>query len=158
MTSPQSKAGAPAASLPVGIDAKPSHLPAYATPGAAGMDLRADLTAPLDIAPGGRALVPTGIRIALPVGFEAQVRPRSGLALRHGVTVLNAPGTIDSDYRGDVGVILANLGSEPFRVDPGARVAQLVVCPVSRVSWCDIAEHAEDTARGASGFGSTGVR
>lgn len=131
-------------------------LPAYATAGAAGCDLHAAVEAPLEIPPGGRALVPTGIAIALPEGAEAQVRPRSGLALRHGVTCLNAPGTIDADYRGEVGVILANLGDAPFIVARGMRIAQLVVAPVARVAWDEVAE-LPATLRGAGGFGSTGT-
>jgi dUTP pyrophosphatase len=131
-------------------------LPAYATAGAAGCDLHAAVEAPLEIPPGGRALVPTGIAIALPEGAEAQVRPRSGLALRHGVTCLNSPGTIDADYRGEVGVILANLGDAPFVVTRGMRIAQLVVAPVARVAWDELAE-LPATLRGAGGFGSTGT-
>jgi dUTP pyrophosphatase len=131
-------------------------LPAYATAGAAGCDLHAAVEAPLEIPPGGRALVPTGIAIALPEGTEAQVRPRSGLALRHGVTCLNSPGTIDADYRGEVGVILANLGEAPFVVTRGMRIAQLVVAPVARVAWDEMAE-LPATLRGAGGFGSTGT-
>jgi dUTP pyrophosphatase len=131
-------------------------LPAYATAGAAGCDLHAAVEAPLEIPPGGRALVPTGIAIALPEGTEAQVRPRSGLALRHGVTCLNSPGTIDADYRGEVGVILANLGEAPFVVARGMRIAQLVVAPVARVAWDEVAE-LPATLRGAGGFGSTGT-
>lgn len=129
-------------------------LPAYATEGAAGMDLLAarDMVLP----PGGRALVPTGLCIALPPGWEMQVRPRSGLALKHGVTVLNAPGTVDEDYRGEVGVILLNTGSEPFAVARGERVAQAVFAPVARVAWEEVAS-LDATARGAGGFGSTGT-
>jgi dUTP pyrophosphatase len=130
-------------------------LPAYATAASAGMDLLAAVDGPVVLAPGERRLIPTGIAIALPEGFEAQVRPRSGLALRHGVTVLNSPGTIDADYRGEVGVILINLGDVPFPVARGDRVAQLVVAPVARVAWS--AGALADTARGAGGFGSTGI-
>ena len=129
-------------------------LPAYATDGAAGMDLLA--AAALTIPPGGRALVPTGLAIALPAGFELQVRPRSGLALRHGVTVLNAPGTVDEDYRGEVGVILLNTGAEPFAVARGDRVAQAVFAPVARAAWQEV-DALPDTARGGGGFGSTGT-
>ena len=107
------------------------------------------------IPPGGRALVPTGLRIALPEGYEAQVRPRSGLALKHGVTLPNSPGTIDADYRGEIGVILMNLGQEPFVVEPGDRIAQMVVAPVARVAWSE-AEVLDATERGEGGFGSTG--
>jgi dUTP pyrophosphatase len=130
-------------------------LPSYATAGSAGCDLMAAVAEDLVLAPGARALVPTGIAIALPPGTEAQVRPRSGLALRHGVTCLNTPGTIDSDYRGEVGVILINHGAEPFRVSRGLRIAQLVVSPVSRVAWTET-DALPGTARGAGGFGSTG--
>ena len=130
-------------------------LPAYATAGSAGVDLAAAVEAPLTLAPGARALVPTGFAIALPAGAEAQIRPRSGLALRHGITCLNAPGTIDADYRGELGVILINHGSEPFTVTRGMRVAQLVVAAVARVAW-DEAASLDATSRGAGGFGSTG--
>ena len=134
-------------------------LPAYQSDGAAGMDLLAAVPkrAPLQLAPGARALVPTGLILQLPPGFEAQVRPRSGLALRHGITVLNSPGTIDSDYRGEVQVLLANLGQEPFAIARGERIAQLVVQPVARARLVEIAEIAP-TRRGAGGFGSTGTK
>ena len=132
-------------------------LPAYETALAAGMDLRAAVPAdePVVISPGGRALVPTGLAIALPAGFEAQVRPRSGLALKHGITCLNSPGTIDADYRGEIGVILANLGEAPFTVERGMRIAQLVVAPITRVRWRE-AQTLDETGRGDGGFGSTG--
>lgn len=132
-------------------------LPAYATPGAAGLDLLAAIPAesPLSLEPGAAALVPAGIRLALPHGVEAQVRPRSGLALKHRVTVLNAPGTIDADYRGEVGVILVNHGAAAFTVARGDRIAQLVVAPVLRVRWEEGAIDSA-TARGTGGFGSTG--
>lgn len=130
-------------------------LPAYATPLSAGVDLAAAVAHDVTIVPGGRALIPTGYAIALPPGFEAQVRPRSGLALKHGITVLNSPGTIDADYRGEIGVILANLGTEPFTITRGARIAQLVVAPVARVAWVESRELPE-SERGAGGFGSTG--
>jgi dUTP pyrophosphatase len=134
-----------------------SHpLPERHSSGAAGMDLRAALEAPLVLGPGVRALVPTGIAIALPPGCEGQVRPRSGLALRHGVTVLNAPGTIDSDYRGPVGVLLVNLGQQAFTVEPGARIAQLVVARHERVE-IELCEELDDTTRAAGGYGSTGL-
>jgi dUTP pyrophosphatase len=129
-------------------------LPAYETPGAAGMDLRAAVVE-VTIPPGGRALVPTGIAVALPAAFEGSVRPRSGLAARHGIGLLNAPGTIDSDYRGEVQVILVNHGDAPFTVRRGDRIAQLVVAPVARASWREVAALPE-TARGGGGFGSTG--
>jgi dUTP pyrophosphatase len=132
-------------------------LPAYETEHAAGMDLRAAAPddAPITLAPGGRALIPTGLAIALPPGFEAQVRPRSGLALKHGVTCLNTPGTIDADYRGEVKVLLINHGAEPFTIARGERIAQLVVAPVVQAVWRE-SDALEDTARGAGGFGSTG--
>jgi dUTP pyrophosphatase len=132
-------------------------LPAYQTAHAAGLDLAAAVPAdvPVMLPPGGRSLVPTGFAIALPEGFEAQVRPRSGLAAHHGVTVLNTPGTIDADYRGEIQVILVNLGSEPFCVTRGLRIAQLVVAPVARASVIE-AETLDDTGRGKGGFGSTG--
>ena len=132
-------------------------LPAYETAGAAGMDLRAAVpeTEPLVLRPGGRALVPTGLCIAVPEGHEAQVRPRSGLAIRSGVTCLNTPGTVDSDYRGEVKVILANLGEEDFTVRRGDRIAQMVICPYVRADW-DESGTLQETARGAGGFGSTG--
>lgn len=133
-------------------------LPAYETEGSAGMDLRAAVPEeqPVTLPPGGRALIPTGLTIALPADHEAQVRPRSGLALKFGVTCLNSPGTIDADYRGEVGVILANLGAEPFVVRRGDRIAQMVIAPVTRGAF-DIVESLDDTARGAGGFGSTGA-
>lgn len=132
-------------------------LPAYETAGSAGMDLRAAVAedAPLTLAPGARALVPTGLKIALEPGFEAQVRPRSGLALKHGITCLNTPGTVDSDYRGEVGVILANLGQEPFVIRRGERIAQMVVAAHARAELVEV-EALDETARGAGGFGSTG--
>lgn len=132
-------------------------LPAYASAGAAGLDLRAAVAEaePLTLAPGARAVIPTGVAIALAEGYEAQVRPRSGLALRHGVTCLNAPGTIDADYRGEIGVILVNHGGEPFTVRRGERIAQLVVAPVVRVTL-HLAASLEGTARGPRGFGSSG--
>ena len=126
-----------------------------ATTGAAGLDLFSDLDAPMTLAPGQRALVPTGLSIALPAGHEGQVRPRSGLAIQHGVTVLNAPGTIDEDYRGEVKVALVNLGQEPFAVAPGERIAQLVIAKVEQVAVVEV-EALDVTERGAGGFGSTG--
>lgn len=132
-------------------------LPGYATQGAAGMDLRAAVAedAPITLAPGARAVIPTGLKIALVPGHEAQVRPRSGLALKHGITCLNSPGTIDADYRGEVGVILANLGQEPFVIRRGERIAQMVIARYERVDWVEV-EDLDDTARGSGGFGSTG--
>jgi dUTP pyrophosphatase len=131
-------------------------LPAYASAGSAGLDLPAALDATLTLAPGARALVPTGLAIALPEGYEAQVRPRSGLALKAGLTVLNSPGTIDADYRGEIRVILINLGSEVFTITRGMRIAQLVVAPVARVRLSECAS-LDDTERGAGGFGSSGL-
>lgn len=130
-------------------------LPAYATHGAAGMDVVA--AEELTLAPGARHAVATGFAMAIPEGFEVQVRPRSGLALKHGITCLNTPGTIDSDYRGEVKVILANLGKEPFAIARGDRIAQLVPAPVQRATLNEV-ESLDDTARGAGGFGSTGTR
>ncbi|UIJ71582.1 dUTP diphosphatase [Aurantimonas sp. HBX-1] len=130
-------------------------LPAFATAGAAGADIRAALAEPLTLMPGGRAMVPTGLAFEIPAGFEVQVRPRSGLAASHGVTVLNAPGTIDSDYRGEVKVILVNLGDAPFRVVDGDRIAQLVVAPVVAARF-EARETLDETDRGTGGFGSTG--
>ena len=132
-------------------------LPAYETAGSAGMDLRAAVAedAPVTLAPGARALVPTGLKIALEPGFEAQVRPRSGLALKHGITCLNTPGTIDSDYRGEVGVILVNLGEEPFVIRRGERIAQMVIARHEQARIAEV-DSLDETARGAGGFGSTG--
>ena len=130
-------------------------LPQYATGHSAGLDLRANLDAPVTLAPGQRALVPTGLFLELPEGTEAQVRARSGLALKHGVTVLNAPGTIDADYRGEVGVILINHGQEPFEVKDGERIAQLVIARYERVTFAEVADLAV-SERGAGGFGHTG--
>jgi dUTP pyrophosphatase len=131
-------------------------LPAYATEGAAGMDLLAAVTEPLVIPPGGRALVPTGLRLALPPGHELQVRPRSGLALRHGIVLPNSPGTIDEDYRGELQVIVLNAGTEPFTVERGMRIAQAVLAPVTRAAWREV-EALPDSTRGTGGFGSTGT-
>jgi dUTP pyrophosphatase len=132
-------------------------LPAYETEHAAGMDLRAAVLEhePITLAPGARCLAPTGLIIALPFGYEAQVRPRSGLALKHGVTCLNTPGTIDADYRGEVKVILINLGQAPFIIQRGERIAQMVIAPVTQAGWQKV-EMLSETARGAGGFGSTG--
>jgi dUTP pyrophosphatase len=132
-------------------------LPAYATPGAAGMDLLAAVEAAMVIAPGARALIPTGLVMALPPGHELQIRPRSGLALRHGITLPNTPGTIDEDYRGEVQVILLNTGTEAFTVERGARIAQAVLAPVVRASWEEV-ETLDSTTRHDGGFGSTGTR
>jgi dUTP pyrophosphatase len=142
--------------LPHGAGIEP---PAYETPGAAGMDLRAavEADAPLTLSPGKRALVPTGFVFEVPFGFEAQIRPRSGLAFKNGITCLNTPGTIDSDYRGEVQVLLVNLGEESFVIERGMRIAQMVIAPVTQVAVQE-ATDASETARGAGGFGSTGVR
>lgn len=133
------------------------ELPRYATPLSAGMDLRANLDAPLTLRPLERRLVPTGLSIALPAGYEAQVRPRSGLALKKGIGLLNAPGTIDADYRGEIGVILINLSAEDFTVNDGDRIAQLVVARHEAVAWTPV-EELDETGRGAGGFGHTGRR
>lgn len=132
-------------------------LPRYESADAAGMDLRAAVDEPVTLAPGARALIPAGIAIALPSGFEAQVRPRSGLALKHGITCLNSPGTVDADYRGEIRVILINLGQEPFTIARGERIAQMVIAPVTQGIWVE-AEGLDETERGAKGFGSSGVR
>lgn len=133
------------------------ELPSYETTGSAGMDVRAAVPedAPLTLEPGARDLVPTGITMAIPHGYEVQVRPRSGLAVKHGITCLNTPGTIDSDYRGEVKVILINLGTEPFIIQRGERIAQLIVAPVTQGLF-QIVEHLDETQRGSGGFGSTG--
>ena len=144
--------------LPVKIVNRSQHeLPAYATPGAAGLDLRANLDAPVVLKPLERALVPTGLFIELPPGFEAQVRPRSGLAAKHGVTVLNSPGTIDADYRGEVKVIAVNLSNQDFTIENGERIAQLVVAKHEQVEWVPSVE-LSDSSRGEGGFGSTGTK
>ncbi len=152
MTSPSAPL-VPILRLPHGDDLP---LPAYATPGSAGMDLHAAVEGDVALAPLERALVPCGFALALPQGWEAQVRPRSGLALKHGVSLLNAPGTIDSDYRGEVAVLLINLGSARFSVTRGVRIAQLVVAPVAQVSWQPV-ESLDESLRGSGGFGSTGL-
>ncbi|KXV46536.1 dUTP diphosphatase [Gluconobacter albidus] len=130
-------------------------LPAYATAGAAGFDFLAAVDAPMTIAPGERVLVPTGLCIALPAAYELQVRPRSGLALKHGITLPNSPGTIDEDYRGELRIIVMNAGTEPFTIERGTRIAQGVLAPVSRLRWSEV-ETLDETVRGQSGFGSTG--
>ena len=133
-------------------------LPEYATAGSAGLDIAAAVAGdePMELAPGARALVPTGLRLAVPEGYEAQIRPRSGLALRHGLMLPNSPGTIDSDYRGELQVIVMNAGSEPVRIERGMKIAQLVLMPVPRVAWQECAE-LDATERGEGGFGSTGT-
>ena len=146
--------------IPVNVTTLPHFtglaLPAYATAGAAGLDLQAAIAEPVTVKPFGRALVPTGLCIAIPAGYEAQVRPRSGLALKQGLTVANAPGTIDSDYRGEVGVILLNTSDQPVVVERGVRIAQLVLAKVEQLAWQPVAS-LDQTARGAGGFGSTGI-
>ena len=143
--------------MKVEIINKSKHaLPAYATTASAGMDLRANLDEPMVLAPLQRALVPTGLYMALPEGYEAQVRPRSGLAIKKGITVLNSPGTIDADYRGEVCVILVNLTNEPFTITDGERIAQMVIARHEQVEWLPV-EVLSDTERGAGGFGHTGV-
>lgn len=142
-------------------DADPAlPLPEYATAGAAGADLRANFPVAqrdgIDLPPGGRALIPTGLILEIPAGWEVQVRPRSGLALKHGVTLPNTPGTIDSDYRGPLGVIMINLGAEPYRISHGDRVAQIVVAPAPQARFVEV-ETVDETKRGAGGFGSTGA-
>ena len=130
-------------------------LPQYQTPLSAGMDIRASLPAPIELGPLERKLIPTGLYIALPEGYEAQMRPRSGLALKHGITLLNTPGTIDADYRGEIGIILVNLSSEPFVIHDGERICQMVVAPCITVEW-QPEEVLDDTERGVGGFGHTG--
>ena len=132
-------------------------LPAYATPQSAGMDLRANITEPVELKPFSRALIPTGLHIALPEGYEAQIRPRSGLALKKGITCLNTPGTIDADYRGDVGVILINLGTETFVVEPGERIAQMIINKFEQAEF-ELVESLDETKRGEGGYGHTGTK
>ncbi len=135
-------------------EAEQLPLPEYMTPAAAGMDLMADITAPVELLPGTRALIPTGLAVEIPSGFEAQIRPRSGLALRYGLTLLNSPGTIDSDYRGEIHVLVINLGERPYTVRRGDRIAQMVVAPVTRAELREV-ERLAESARGAGGFGHT---
>ena len=146
--------------VPVRVRRLPHHsglaLPAYATAGAAGMDLLAAVAGPVTIAPGQRLPIPTGLAIALPPGFELQIRPRSGLALHNGIVLPNSPGTIDEDYRGEIQVIVLNTGADPFVVERGARIAQAVLAPVVRAGWEDVPD-LDTTARNEGGFGSTGV-
>ena len=132
-------------------------LPAYATPGSAGLDLCAAVSEPITLTSLGRAAIPTGFKVQIPWGWEGQVRPRSGLALRHGLSMPNAPGTIDSDYRGELMVVLINLGAEPVTIVRGMRIAQLVICPVGRAELVEVSSLAVDTQRGTGGFGSTGA-
>ena len=139
------------------VNHSPFPLPAYATALSAGMDLRADLAEALTLSPLERAMVPTGLHIELPAGFEAQVRPRSGLAAKHGISIVNAPGTIDADYRGEIKVLLVNLSNEPFTIAPGERIAQMVVARHETVEWEPV-ESLEESERGSGGFGSTGKK
>lgn len=144
--------------MKINIINKSKHaLPAYATEASAGMDLRANLDAPVTLRPLERFLVPTGLFIELPAGYEAQVRPRSGLAFKHGITVLNSPGTIDADYRGEIKVILVNLSNDPFTIEDGERVAQMVIAAHAQAQWVEVTE-LEETQRGAGGFGHTGKK
>ncbi|HBI58382.1 MAG: dUTP diphosphatase [Duncaniella sp.] len=143
--------------MKVKIINKSGHeLPAYETPSAAGMDVRACLTEPVTLAPLERALIPTGLRIQLPQGYECQIRPRSGLALRHGISLVNAPGTVDADYRGEIGVIVINLSNEPFTINDGERICQMVVKEYVHVAWEPVVR-IDETERGDGGFGHTGV-
>ena len=139
------------------INKSNNELPEYATSQSAGMDLSANIEKPIILTPLERKLIPTGLHIALPVGYEAQIRPRSGLALKHGITVLNTPGTIDADYRGDIGVILINLSNESFEIKPGERIAQLVIAKYEQISWEQV-EVLDETERGSGGYGHTGVK
>lgn len=142
--------------MQINIINKSEHpLPAYETAHAAGMDLRANITETVTLAPLQRILIPTGLFIELPVGYEAQIRPRSGLAFKHGITVLNSPGTIDADYRGEIKVLLINLGSEPFEIKHGERIAQMIIAKHETANW-QVVEQLSETTRGASGYGSTG--
>jgi dUTP pyrophosphatase len=137
------------------VNTSPFDTPAYATEQSAGVDLKANITEPVVLGSLERKLIPTGLRIALPKGYEAQVRPRSGFALKHGITVLNTPGTIDADYRGEIGVILVNLSRDSFTINPGERIAQMVIARHETVEWEEV-DSLDDTARGEGGFGSTG--
>ena len=139
------------------INKSNNKLPEYATSQSAGMDLRANIEESIILAPLERKLIPTGLYIALPVGYEAQVRPRSGLAIKHGITVLNTPGTIDADYRGDIGVILINLSNKPFEVKPGERIAQLVICSYEKAEW-ELVDILDSTDRNDGGFGHSGTK
>ena len=137
------------------VNQSPWPLPAYATVGSAGMDIQANITDAITLAPGQRLLIPTGLFIELPIGLEAQLRPRSGLAYKHGITLPNSPATIDSDYRGEIRVALINLSSEPYTIQPGDRIAQLVIARYETIQWTAV-DQLSDTARGSGGFGSTG--
>jgi dUTP pyrophosphatase len=138
------------------INRSKNNLPAYETVHAAGMDLRADLEAPVRLNPMERKLIPTGLHIELPEGFEAQIRPRSGLAFKHGISIVNSPGTIDADYRGEIKVLLINLSTEPFEINTGDRIAQMIIAQYEKVSWQEV-EVLNETSRGAGGYGHTGV-
>ena len=145
-------------SIQVSVINRSHHpLPQYATPLSAGMDLRANLETPITIQPGQRLLVPTGLYIALPEGYEAQIRPRSGLAIKHGITVLNSPGTIDADYRGEINIILVNLSEKPFTIEDGERIAQMVVARHDRAEWVETTV-LDETRRGSGGFGHNGTK
>ncbi len=137
-------------------NASPYHLPTYQTPASAGADLHAHIPDDLILQPGERILVPTGLFIELPSGWEAQIRPRSGLALHHGITILNAPGTIDADYRGEIQVLLINLGDRPFTIEPGMRIAQIVFCPIAQAEW-EVTPNLSPSQRGEGGFGHSGT-
>lgn len=139
------------------INRSGNELPAYETPNSAGMDVRACLDEPMVLAPMQRALVPTGLRVQLPMGHEMQIRPRSGLALKHGISIVNTPGTVDADYRGEIGVILINLSDTPFTINPGDRICQMVIAPYTRVTW-EETDRLDETERGDGGFGHTGVK
>lgn len=139
------------------INSSANSMPEYATSSSAGMDVRANLDSPITLMPMQRVLVPTGLRIQLPVGYECQIRPRSGLALKHGITVLNSPGTVDADYRGEIGVILINLSDTPFVINNGERICQMIIAPYSHVEWEPVAT-LDASERGEGGFGHTGVR
>lgn len=138
------------------INRSGQELPAYETPSAAGMDVRAAITEPVELKPLQRVLVPTGLRVQLPQGYEMQLRPRSGLALRHGISLVNTPGTVDADFRGEIGVILINLSDTPFVINPGERICQMVIAPYTHVAWEPVAE-LDHTVRGDGGFGHTGT-
>ena len=138
------------------INESPYDLPSYETPSAAGMDVRANISEPVTLGPLERRLIPTGLRIQLPQGYECQIRPRSGLALRHGLSLVNTPGTVDADYRGEIGIIFINLSNEPYTIAPGERIAQMVVKEYVHVSW-DPVGRIDDTVRGDGGFGHTGT-
>ena len=139
------------------VNSSANQLPEYATAFSAGMDVRAALQEPVTLMPLQRMLVPTGLRLAIPEGYEVQMRPRSGLALKHGITLVNTPGTIDADYRGEVGVILINLSDTPFVINPGERICQMVAAPVTQICW-EAVQSLDETQRGEGGFGSTGVK